>query len=67
MFDGLQSGKSRSCDRAALMLDARIADPDDKEAPRGTVGVMQICRPNVMLGYWNKPKETAAGAPIRSA
>ena len=35
------------------------------EVPRGTVGEIVVRGPNVMLGYWNKPEETAAGAARR--
>ncbi|HEY1933260.1 MAG TPA: long-chain fatty acid--CoA ligase [Acetobacteraceae bacterium] len=52
--------RSRSCGKAALMVEVRIADVDDSEVPRGTVGELQVRGPNVMLGYWNKPEQTAA-------
>jgi long-chain acyl-CoA synthetase len=37
-----------------------IVDPDGREVPRGKVGELVIRGPNVMIGYWNKPEETAA-------
>ena len=58
-LEGLQSGKSRSCGQAALMVEVRIADAYDNEVPRGTVGEVQVRGPNVMKGYWNKPELTA--------
>ena len=41
------------------MVDVRIADPDDNEVPRGTVGEVQVRGANIMLGYWNKAELTA--------
>ena len=35
--------------------------PDDVEVPRGTVGEICARGGHVMLGYWNRPEETAAG------
>ncbi|HEY3848605.1 MAG TPA: AMP-binding protein, partial [Acetobacteraceae bacterium] len=58
--DALVPGRSRSCGKAALMVEVRIADADDNEVPRGTVGEVQVRGPNIMLGYWNKPEQTAA-------
>ena len=58
--DTLVPGRSRSCGKAGLMVEVRIADAEDNEVPRGTVGEVQVRGPNVMLGYWNKPDQTAA-------
>jgi len=58
--DALVPGRSRSCGKAALTVEVRIADADDNEVPRGTVGEVQVRGPNVMLGYWNKPEQTSA-------
>jgi len=57
--DGPYADKSKSCGQAALMVEVRIADRDDHEVPRGTVGEVQVRGPNIMLGYWNKPELTA--------
>jgi acyl-CoA synthetase (AMP-forming)/AMP-acid ligase II len=51
---------TRSCGRAAVHADVRIVDEDDNEVLRGTVGEIVVRGDNVMLGYWNKPEETAA-------
>ena len=50
----------RSAGRAAPCAEVRIVDPDGAEVPRGTVGEVAVRGGNVMLGYWNKPEETAA-------
>ena len=49
---------NKSCGKAALMVDIRIADDNDNEVPRGTPGEVQVRGPNIMLGYWNKPQAT---------
>lgn len=49
----------RSAGRAAPHAEVRIVDAADREVPRGTVGEV-VCRGgHVMLGYWNRPEETA--------
>jgi long-chain acyl-CoA synthetase len=54
-LDGPCAGRSKSCGQAALMVEVRIADINDREVPRGTVGEVQARGPNIMLGYWKKP------------
>ena len=49
----------RSAGRAAPHCEVRIVDGEDAEVPRGTVGEIVVRGPQVMLGYWNKPSETA--------
>jgi acyl-CoA synthetase (AMP-forming)/AMP-acid ligase II len=49
----------RSAGRAAVCAEVRIVDPDDVEVPRGTVGEVAVRGGQVMLGYWNRPEETA--------
>lgn len=49
----------QSCGRPAMLVDVRIADAEDNEVPRGTVGEVQLRGPNVMKGYWNMPEATA--------
>jgi acyl-CoA synthetase (AMP-forming)/AMP-acid ligase II len=50
----------RSAGRAVPNCEVRIVDETGAEAPRGAVGEIVVRGGNVMLGYWNKPDETAA-------
>ncbi len=59
-IEGEKSGKLNSAGRAAICNEIEIVDPDGREVPRGVVGEVRARGPNTMLGYWNKPKETAA-------
>lgn len=52
-------GKLRSAGRASYCTEVRIVDEQGREVPRGTVGEVAVRGPNVMLGYWNKPEQTA--------
>ena len=56
---GRKLGKHRSAGRATIMSEVRVVGPDDAELPRGEVGEVVARGPQVMLGYWNKPTETA--------
>ncbi|GAA2901304.1 long-chain fatty acid--CoA ligase [Pseudonocardia halophobica] len=60
VLDGPLSTKLRTAGRAAVGAEVRIVDPDGREVPRGTVGEIAVRGPVVMLGYWDKPAETAA-------
>lgn len=57
--EGRQEGKLRSAGRATFCTEVRIVDGEGNEVPRGVVGEVAVRGPNVMQGYWNKPKETA--------
>ena len=57
---GRAKGRHRSGGRAAIGCEVRIVDSLGQEVPRGAVGEVAVRGPGVMLGYWNKPAETAA-------
>ncbi|WP_183093247.1 acyl-CoA synthetase [Nocardioides stalactiti] len=50
----------RSAGRAAPHTEVEIRDELGVAVPNGTVGEICVRGGNVMLGYWNKPEETAA-------
>jgi long-chain acyl-CoA synthetase len=58
-LEGPDAGRIKSCGQAGHLVEVRIADADDREVPRGTVGEVQVRGDNVMLGYWNAPDLTA--------
>ena len=49
----------RSVGRAAAHAEVRVVDDHGREVPRGTVGEIVARGANVMLGYWDRPEETA--------
>src|SRR5262245_2078616 len=57
---GVAGSHMRSCGHGILNSEVMIVDPQGREVTRGSVGELVIRGPNVMLGYWNKPEETAA-------
>ncbi len=48
-----------SCGQAVIGVEIAIFDEHDKPVPSGTVGEIVARGPNVMLGYWKRPEETA--------
>jgi acyl-CoA synthetase (AMP-forming)/AMP-acid ligase II len=48
-----------SVGRAAPHAEVRIVGPDDTEVPRREVGEIVVRGGNLMLGYWDRPEETA--------
>ncbi|MEO8298555.1 MAG: long-chain fatty acid--CoA ligase [Burkholderiales bacterium] len=58
--DGRKLAKLRSCGRACPTILVKIVDDQGVEVPRGTVGEIAMAGMSTMLGYWNKPAETAA-------
>ena len=40
-------------------VQARVADGEGRELPRGEAGVLEISGPNVFRGYWKMPEKTA--------
>jgi acyl-CoA synthetase (AMP-forming)/AMP-acid ligase II len=49
----------RSVGRAAPHTEVRVVGSDDVELPRREVGEVVVRGGHVMLGYWNRPEETA--------
>lgn len=49
----------RSAGRAAWHTEVRVVDENDAEVARGTVGEIVARGGATMVGYWNKPDETA--------
>jgi len=59
-LSGPYAGRIKSCGLAAHTVELKIVDANRKEVPRGATGEVAARGPMIMLGYWNKPKETAA-------
>ncbi|MBR0899138.1 long-chain fatty acid--CoA ligase [Bradyrhizobium tropiciagri] len=57
--EGRRAGKLKSAGRAGLLAEAKIVDSAGNEVCRGQVGEIAIRGGAVMLGYWNRPEETA--------
>lgn len=58
--DPEKAGWLSSCGRAMIGVETKIADHEGHELPPGKIGELCVRGDNVMLGYWNKPQETAA-------
>ncbi len=57
--EGRARGRHRGAGRATLGCEVRIVDADDKPVPTGTVGEIVVRGDVVMMGYWERPEETA--------
>jgi acyl-CoA synthetase (AMP-forming)/AMP-acid ligase II len=49
-----------SCGREVPGVQARVVREDGTEVQPGEVGEISMRGPNIMLGYWQRPEETAA-------
>ncbi|MEM9621664.1 MAG: AMP-binding protein [Pseudomonadota bacterium] len=56
----LEDDRARSCGQSIPGTDVRILDTDGQEVATGEIGEVVVRGPNVMVGYWNKPEQTAA-------
>jgi long-chain acyl-CoA synthetase len=52
--------RAKSCGTAAPGISIEIRDEDGSPLPSRQVGEVTVQGPNVMVGYWNKPEQTAA-------
>ena len=57
--EGPNAGKLRSAGKAVGTCELKIVDEDGNDVPTGTVGHVTVKGPITMLGYWNKPEQTA--------
>lgn len=48
-----------SCGRPALNVETRVVDPEMNDVPPGTHGEIVHRSPHLLVGYWDKPQETA--------
>jgi fatty-acyl-CoA synthase len=54
-----QLRKLGSAGRAAINVETRVVDEEDRPLPPGSVGEIVHRGPHVTLGYWNNPEKTA--------
>src|SRR4051794_590687 len=55
----LDTPRARTCGRPLVGVELRIVDPHDRSPlAAGEVGEVAVRGPNVMLGYWEKPRQT---------
>lgn len=57
--DGPNAHRLGSVGQPLVGVDMKILDENLTEVPQGSVGQIAVKGQNVMLGYWNKPEETA--------
>ncbi len=58
--EGLKNELYKSCGKPGLTVDVKIIDTEGNTVAPGVVGELCSRGPNIMLGYWNKPEQTAA-------
>jgi long-chain acyl-CoA synthetase len=57
--EGRALGRHRSGGRATFGVQIRIVDADDRPVSHGTVGEICVSGDVMMMGYWERPEETA--------
>lgn len=55
----LDVDRGRSCGQPLIGVQVKIVDEQGNEVPTGKVGELAAKGPNIMLGYWQKPEQTA--------
>jgi acyl-CoA synthetase (AMP-forming)/AMP-acid ligase II len=55
----LGGDRLKSAGRPTAVTDIRIVDEQGNDCPHGTSGEIAARGPHAMIGYWNKPQETA--------
>lgn len=55
----LDVDRGRSCGQSLIGVQVKIIDQDGGELPKGEVGELAACGPNIMKGYWRKPGQTS--------
>jgi long-chain acyl-CoA synthetase len=57
--DGRAKGRHRAAGRVTLGCEIKVVDSNDQVVPTGTVGEIAVRGDVVMMGYWERPEETA--------
>lgn len=57
--EGRAKGRHRSAGRATLGCEVRIVDGEDHNVANGVVGEITVRGDVMMMGYWERPEETA--------
>jgi len=59
VLEGPKAEKIRSVGQAVPSVEIEIVDANGAEVPRNQPGEVRVRGANAMLGYWNKPEQTA--------
>jgi long-chain acyl-CoA synthetase len=57
--EGYANGRHRSAGRATFCCEVRIVNNEDMLVPPDVIGEIVVRGDNVMMGYWERPDETA--------